>query len=388
MNGEVVKERVTAVILSPRFLLVILVSVILALFVLFVAVFPYPAGWDFRNNLWAPSFLLWQGQSPYNISVLYELGTAIWMPVTIGIFLPVGLLPLQQASNLWWLSSLAALIAIVWLSSGQKRPPKLLFAITLLVAFIFPPSISHFSLGQITIFTCLIFLVITIYEHKFHPIILALLIALALAKPQLAIFVLPGYFYAYIRENGFFRTLRLAFFTVLAIGITSLPLFFLFPQWIPDFLENLRNNPTWAHPSSLFILQATFDEIGKALWWLLLLVGSGVNIWLWVNLPKREAVLWSLALTTLITPYVWSWDFVFLIPLFTSYLYREAPRASYWVLYIGFITCWGAIAYLKLNGLTSDELNWWVPWYVVGFVLISIVLNKTSAKFGADTITS
>lgn len=386
MIRAAVKERVAAVFLSTRFHLAILACFILVLLVFFVTSFPYPAGWDFRNSLWAPAFLLTQGQSPYNISVLYEVGIAVWMPTAIGAFWPIGFLPLQQASNLWWIISLISLIAVVWLSSGRKRPPKLLFAITLFLAFVFPPTISHFSLGQITIFTCLIFMVISIYERKFHPFILAFLIALTLAKPQLTIFILPGYFFAYLRENGFPRTLMLVFYSVLAVGITSLPLFFYYPQWIADFIRNQMVNPAWAHPSSLFILQATFNEIGRALWWLLLLVGSGVNLWLWARLPKREAAIWSLALTTLITPYVWSWDFVLLVPLFTSYLYRKMPRPSTWLLYFGFISCWGVIAYLKLAGLTSDELNWWVPWYLIGIVMISIILASSFAKSRTNPI--
>ncbi len=189
------KEKVTAVFLSPKFLLAIMVGFILVLVVLFITSFPYPPGWDFRNNLWGPSHLLITGQSPYDLTVLYELGSAVWMPVAIGIFWPIGYLPLQQASNLWWILSLISLIIIVWLSSGLGRPPRLLFTITLVMAFIFPPTISHFSLGQVTIFMCLIFMVISIYDRKFHPFILALLIALTLSKPQLTIFILPGYFF-------------------------------------------------------------------------------------------------------------------------------------------------------------------------------------------------
>jgi hypothetical protein len=385
MIGAAVKERAAAVFLSAKFLLAIIILVLLALF---VTSFPYPAGWDFRNNLWAPSYLLINGQSPYNLTGLYDLGSAVWMPVAIGMFWSIGYLPLQQASNLWWLISLVALIGIVWLSSGRKRPPKLLFAITLLMAFIFPPTIAHFSLGQITIFTCLIFMVIAIYERKFHPFILAFLIAFTLAKPQLTIFILPGYFYSFLREHGFSRTLQLIAYLILAIGITSIPLFAFHPQWINDFIGNLMNNPTWAHPSSLFILRTSFNKIGELLWWLLLLVGSGVNLWLWARLPKKEAAVWSLALTTLITPYVWSWDFVLLIPLFTSYLYKNVPRSATGLLYFGFISCWGMIVYMKLAGLTSDELNWWVPWYVVAIVIISILLTRSLHKSRQITIQS
>jgi hypothetical protein len=376
------RDRAASVFTSTKFLTAFVASFILALSLLFVIKFSYPPGWDFRNNLWAPAFLLIRGQSPYNISILYEMGTAIWMPMAIGVLWPIGFLPLQQASNLWWIVSLVSLIAIVWLSTGCSQPPKLGFVIALFMAFLFPPSISHFSLGQITILICLIFLVITVFEPKLHPFLIAVLIALTLSKPQLTIFVLPGYFFAYLRENGISRTFKLGSYSILAVGITSLPLFFLYPQWISDFVHNQLVNPPWAHPSSLFILQAAFNETGRVLWWLLLLTGSGLNFWLWMRLPKREALAWSLALTTIITPYMWSWDFVLLIPLLISYLFREIPRYSSWILYLGFVACWVVLASMKLTGYTSDELYWWVPWYLIGLILIanSLVWSTTNPR--------
>jgi hypothetical protein len=383
MNVTTGWERATAIFKSTKFLSVILGCLISIIVVLFIYQFPYQPGWDFRNNLWAPSFLLHQGQSPYNISMLYELGSAVWMPTAIGVFWPIGFLPLQQASNLWWTISLISLIAIVWLNTGHKQPPKLAFVITLFMAFLFPPTISHFSLGQITILICLIFVLIAVFEHNLHPFLISVLIALTLSKPQLAIFVLPGYFYAYLREYGFPRTLVLVFYSVIAVGITSLPLFIFYPQWISDFIRNQLINPTWAHPSSLFILEATFNEIGRALWWLLLLIGSGLNLWLWKRFPKREAVAWSLALTTIITPYVWSWDFVLLIPLLISYLFRKMPRYSSWLLYLGFLACWVVLAYMKFAGYTSDEIYWWVPWYLVGLILLITSLIWSSTRFRA-----
>ena len=386
MNSAVVKEKVGTVFLSTKFHLGLLACLILVLLVLFITSFPYPPGWDFRNSLWSPSYLLTQGRSPYNISVLFDQGIAVWMPVAIGVFWPIGFLPLQQASNLWWILSLVSLIAIVWLSSGLARPPKLLFVASLIMAFIFPPTISHFSLGQITIFMCLIFMAISIFEDKFHPFVIALLIALTLSKPQLTIFILPGYFFSYLKEYGFPRALKLFFYLILAIGILSLPLFVSYPLWINDLIRNLISNPAWAHPSSLFILRSNFNIIGEALWWVLLFAGSGVNLWLWARLPKKEAAAWSLAITTLITPYVWSWDFVLLIPLFTSCLYRKIPRTSTWLLYFAFISCWGVIAYMKLIGQTSDELYWWVPWYMIGFILISITFAWSSTKSRLNTI--
>ena len=382
------KEKINAVFLSTKFLLALLGFFCLVLLGLFIIYFPYQPGWDFRNNLWAPSFLLVNGQSPYNLTGLYEMGSAVWMPVAIGMFWPLGFLPLQQASNLWWILTLIGLITIVWLSSGYQRPPKYLFTITLILAFLFPPTISHFSLGQTTILICLLFMVISIYGRKLHPLLLALLIALTLSKPQLTIFIFPGFFYSYLKENGSSRTVNLIFLIFLAIGILSLPLFILYPPWINDFIQSSTGNPAWAHPSSLFILRTNFNRIGEILWYMLLLLVSGINLWLWTRLPKRDAAVWSLALTTLVTPYVWSWDFVLLIPLFVSYLYKIKQKSSTWPIYFAYISCWGIIAYMKLTGQTSDELYWWVPWYLIGFVIISSLLNWPSVKLRLNTLFS
>ncbi len=382
------KDRITAVLLSSKFLLGMLGFFTLVLLGLFIIYFPYPPGWDFRNNLWAPSFLLVNGQNPYNLTVLYEMGSAVWMPVAIGMFWPLGYFPLQQASNLWWIFTLISLITIVWLSSGHQRPPKTLFTITLVLAFLFPPTISHFSLGQITILICLLFLVITIYGRKLHPLLIALLIVFTLSKPQLTIFILPGYFYSYVKENGSSRAIKLIFFIFLAIGILSLPLFIFYPRWINDFIQNLMGNPDWVHPSSLFILRTNFNRFGEILWWLLLLLVSGINLWLWTRLPKRDAAAWSLALTTLVTPYIWSWDFVLIIPLLVSYLFKIRRKSSIWLIYFAYISCWGIIAYMKLTGHMSDELYWWVPWYLIGFVIISSTLNWPSIKLRLNTLFS
>ncbi len=388
MSSTTVKESTAALSLSTKFLLAIFACFILATSVFFIARFPYPPGWDFRNNLWAPSFLLVNNQSPYNLTGLYEIGSAVWMPVAIGMFWPLGYLPLQQASNLWWIISLIGVILIVWLSSGYQRPPKNLFILTLILAFLFPPTISHFSLGQITIIICLLFLTVASFGRRMHPLILALLIAMTLAKPQLAIFIVPGYLLSYLKENGTSRTVQLIILVLFVIGILSLPLFIFYPQWVDDFIQSLTSNPNWAHPSSLFVLRANFDRVGEVAWYILLLLLSGVNIWLWSILPRREAAVWSLALTTLVTPYIWSWDFVLLIPLFTYYLYRIREIPATWLIYFAYFSCWGFIVYLKLTGQTSDELYWWVPWYLIGYIIISSLFNRSSVKFRLYTLFS
>jgi len=77
-----------------------------------------------------------------------------------------------------------------------------------------------------------------------------------------------------------------------------------------------------------------------------------------------------------------------LIPLFVSYLYKIKEKSSTWLIYFAYISCWGIIVYMKLTGQTSDELNWWVPWYLIGFIIVSSLLNWPSLKFRLNTLFS
>ena len=57
-------------------------------------------------------------------------------------------------------------------------------------------------------------------------------------------------------HNFYLNTIiETGFFSLIAFGITTLPLFLFYPNWIPDFINNHMLNPAWAHPSSLIILR-------------------------------------------------------------------------------------------------------------------------------------
>lgn len=368
---------------SKKGTLPLLISLILVLVVFFIGNFSYTPGWDFRNNLWAPAHLLLNGQNPYNIGELFDASNAIWLPMAIVTFLPVGFLPLQQASNLWWMINLVGLIALVWISSGTNRPPKMLLTVSLFIALLFPPTISHFDLGQITILVCLAFTLLSIYGKNLHPFWAALLVAFSLSKPQLTVLVLPGYFYAYLKTHGGSQTFRLIVNLVLAVGILTLPFFILSPQWFDGYLQNFNSNPNWAHPSSLHLLRSNLNQTGVVLWALLFLVGSGINLSIWHRLPKKEAMLWSLALTPLFTLYIWSWDFVFLLPLLIHSLFKNSARLATGVLYFATISTWVLMITMKMTGLMADNHFWWVPWYMIAFVLISRRIDARRVSYSS-----
>lgn len=175
---------------------------ILAIFALFVIDSNNTYGWDFRNNLWGPAYLLSQKISPYRVDTLFELGNAVWMPTVITPFFPLGLLPLQLASNLWLSVNILCLVAIIWLSSDISRFDLRFGAIITGLCILFPPTITHFRLGQITLLITLIFLIVVLKEDKFPRLLSSLLIVIGLAKPQLAILVLPGFLFYKATKEG------------------------------------------------------------------------------------------------------------------------------------------------------------------------------------------
>lgn len=341
----------------------------------FIKFFSYPPGWDFRNNLWAPAYLLVHRQSPYDIHRMFDSSNAVWMPTAIGAFFPLGYLSLQHASNLWWLLNLTAMLSIIWLSAGQPRRRPLPLAAVMLLAFVFPPVIAHFVLGQISILTCLVFLVISTRTRKLPPFALAFLLALSLAKPQLAVFVLPGYLYSSFKDRRFKQGLRLLLYVVLAAALLTLPLFAADPRWYLDLARNLVGYQQWAHPSLLFWLSLKLGRSGLFIWAALFLAAFALNFRFWRRLPPSEAVLRSLALTPLLTPYVWSWDFVLLLPLLVHMAFRPGPNRARWILGFGFVSCSAVIMASKLSAELSDAYFWWVPWYLIGFALLSARLH-------------
>jgi hypothetical protein len=356
------------------------VLVILAILGLgwFVVFGPNVGGWDFRNNLWAPSYLLLHGQSPYKSEVLFGAGNAVWMPMIIGALFPLGLLPLQQASNLWFVANALGVVVLAWISSGFRRPPILVFVIALVAAFLFPPMVSHLRLGQLSIGITLLFLVVTIWSDRMPLLLSASLLAIALSKPQLAILVLPGLLLASYRSKGWRGTILLVDLLLACILVMSIPLFVACPGWFTDFVAALQQNPAWEHPSSLAVLTSLTQRFGLVLWIVIALLVFASNIWLWVKLPGRVAVLWSLALTPLVIPYVWTWDFVMVLPLFISSLFQVKTSRAFLMLLAGYLVCWALIAKVAFSGDVSNQYYWWVPWLLVGAVSCAVAIDQTT----------
>ena len=84
-------------------------------------------GGDLYNNLWGPARLLVHGQSPYDTGALLQPPgvswlPAVWLPMATGLLFPLGWLTVYQASQLWLIGSVSALIINAWMAPLIASP--------------------------------------------------------------------------------------------------------------------------------------------------------------------------------------------------------------------------------------------------------------------------
>jgi hypothetical protein len=361
---------------KPKDLLVILVASFASVLLIwwFISRFSI-SSWDFRNNLWAPAHLLLNGRSPYDISVLFDGSGAVWMPPVIGAFFPLGWLSLSAASKLWFALNVASLIGIVVLSARPDRPKPLLLGVLLILHFTFPPVLAHLRLGQISLLAVFVVVACVNYIHRLPIPVLSTALAITLAKPQLIVLVLPGLLFW--RNNVKRRRMSLAVGVLLAAAALTLPLFIGYSDWVADFRAAQDANPNWAQPSSLFTLRTAWGAAGIAVWAIMASGAFFLNLRLWSRFEPSIAAMWSLALTPLVVPYIWSWDFVVILPLISHALFRAGSRSSRTILISGYIFCSAWIIQTLLNGETpSNHIYWWIPWFLLGLVVVSRFVER------------
>ncbi len=365
---------------------------LLLLVLLTLAAFlPYrqTGGWDARINLWGPAHLLLHRQSPYRTDLLVAVDplfgqvNAVWLPPLIGLFLPVGWMDSDRLVNLWLalnLLLLPTLIGLTW----EKAPPSLpRGGLIALVLLLFPPLLTNLVIGQSSLVALGLFLVATrlLAGRRFSWAGLALVPTLS--KPQLAVLVLPGLALAAFRQGK--KALR-SFLLALLVGTaaTTLPFWLLYPAWLPDLWRAIRENPDWFQPTLYTNLHLLLGPAGWALAGLLGLGLFALNLRLWWRYSPEEVLPWSLALTTVASPYIWTWDMVLLLPLMLRCLYRQAGVAARAVWAGGMALCFGLAVWIRFNVLTLEDerhhLYAWIPWLIALLVLLSQAVEARGGR--------
>lgn len=375
MNNNTIKIQWKQVIT-----LLILFLIILTILMWFLSTRIFPVSWDFRNNLWGPSYLLLQQRSPYNIHVIFDGSNAIWLPVIIGLFFPIGFLPSQWASNLWLILNLLSMFLMVILLARSFQKSGVWIPLIIFSLALFPSSMTHLVLGQVSFIICLVLVLLSKIHNQHKPALIGLLLAISYTKPQLIILFLPAYFFIYFHEHGIKKLLKVILYNILWVLLLCLPLFFLYPNWIPDFFYNISINNTWFYPTLYSYLLSNFGSFGIAIMLagIYLFLGICIAIYCSIKLDSFEALLWSLAITPIFSPVIWSWDFVLIYPLIVFMVFDKKPLLSSWVIYGSYFICTIGFIVMKVNGLVDDQMTFWVPPLLVTALVISRILKNNS----------
>lgn len=320
---------------------------------------------DFYNELWGPASLLVRGHSPYDTASLNPVLPAAWLPMAIGFFFPLGWLPEETALRVWYVFNILEVALLVYLAQGNKLALQDTVALAL-ACFFFPLTLNHINLGQFSITAALCWVIAVYFLERDRRWAAAFLIALALTKPHLGFPALLGLAYCDYRHSGLRAVFSFWVKILIACLLMCLPLFAAYPNWIPDALKSMGNNPPWSYPS-LYILFERFlgSWWGHLLWGFTTLTVLGVNFWLWKKLPAREAVYWSLGLAPLVTPYIGSWDFVVLLPLLILTYVNTDWRGKVFV-WIAYGAAWYGMARVQTLEVSHNHYFWWVPLWFLG----------------------
>jgi hypothetical protein len=338
---------------------------------------------DFYNELWAPAYLLVHGQSPYDTASLNPVLPAVWFPMAIGFFFPLGWLSENAALQAWFIFNILEICVIVFLAQGNEQTLYNTAALALL-CFFSPFVLNHFNLGQFSI-TVLLCLMLSAYlPGKYRDWPSAFFLALALSKPQLGIMAVFGLAVFQFYKNGFKGMFRFGMQTLFMALLMSLPLFIAYPAWIPDWLKSMGENYTWLHPSLFSVLRQSLGLWGSIMWAGITFIALGVSHFLWRKFSPPAAMLWTLALTTLVTPYVWSWDFVLLLPIW-MHTFVKANWKSKMFLLISYALAWYGMALVQMQEGSQNQSFWWVPLWFIGTLAVSTFLSQSVAKVHKGT---
>jgi hypothetical protein len=265
---------------------------------------------------------------------------------------------------------------LIWLLNERRWPAPWWLGTSLLALFLFPPLWVHVLIGQFSMMFVLLMTLCVFFPsaRRWMP----LLLAIGLTKPQLSILVYPGLFIYTWRHEGWKAAVKLALLTAACMAALTSVLFLFYPGWVADFLSiTLINLQTrWDLPTLFVQLPVLLGPAGRLVWLVVFMISFGSSAWLWFNRDAKEALVFSLALTPMVTTYASSWDFLLMLPAFYWLLFRLKAGAARGVLLAGMACAIVLQIAPRLSGNIPDARQWWVPPVIWAVYLLSLFVEN------------
>lgn len=344
-------------------------------------IMPHNPVTDFEVNLWFPANRLLQGTSPYQDLVPTWHGLkAVWFPSTVGAFVWLGVLPLPTAQTIWLFLTTVCLLCSVLFIVPLKRTPLWQILLVGLGVSLFPATIVHYTLAQVTIIVIFALLLCQRLIEEERYVLAAILLAAVSAKPQLLVLPIMGFALYIMQTAGWQGLARMAIVGITASVIFTLPLWLADRNWITGLFENLSNNPAWLQPTLLDVLQEMLGGAALLLYLPFVVLLFVINWRIWSRYAPSVAILWSMALNVVQSPYMWSWDFVMVLPLLIHTFVNERDKMGY-SLYIGaYLIIWLGTIFIRAQD-SNEFFAWWVPYVALGAILLSDYRKRNQSSY-------
>lgn len=354
-------------------------------------------------KLWLAGHLAGIGSNPYSSQDWFNGHTAFgatWIPERIFLYplplayllVPLGWLALSQAYSVWaFLTLLATTASLFLLIDLWEENRWKIFALPMMVAlFFFAPTLEAPGKGTPGGLLLLVMVLALYLFNRQQWIAGGMLSALLLVKPTFGApaLILLGLWFLSRREWRGIAGITAGSLLLYALGAI------MNPQWPIQFLgmgqqkfgEYLGLQPTLLNLAGFICKKNPACSLGLGVTASLILVGVTAYLFFRKGRPLNalEAMSLILPVSLMITPYIWSYDFILLIiPL--SWLIHQMIRRteSYWVPIL-FLIFWDVAAglglYLQGGSPQKDLWNIMLPMTVLGLLIWFMHLPPLNKK--------
>jgi len=339
---------------------------------------------DDFSHFWASGRLWLAQQNPYDtanvLSLLEQAGArptdSVYVAITLNppwallLFVPFCIFNYGVARVFWLITCIAILMIssqLLWMYFDGR---KTFIWLAWLSAFIFGPTISVLTKGQITpwiIPAVTIFLLYT--QGKSSPWLTGASLALLIIKPQLAFLLVPAIGIWILRN----RQWKLIAAGLITLGLSTLMLWLITPNIFSQYLATMHTYPTsqWATPTIGSYMRLFWLGIDK--FWIQYVPACLSLIWLVFHYyHRRQNWDWHrempivLLITSICNPYAWTYDQVILLPAVLA--------ATHWlarpVNWVSTLLCVFFLVINMLDLLLHTRLDdFWFIWLAPAYAL-------------------
>ncbi|MCH7586947.1 MAG: DUF2029 domain-containing protein [Chloroflexi bacterium] len=364
-----------------------------------------PGGNDFLARWMGAKAWVQDGISPYDPSVSLEtqeviygrparpesgedIGHFVYPLPSMIFFAPFGLLPFQPARAIWMtiLEVGLILLSILGFRIAKWNPGRGLLILILLFSLTWYHGIRAVILGQFAIIEAILMVGALIAIQRKNDLFGGLLLALSMAKPQMAFLLIPFVIFWAISRKRWGLVASIIGFNILLFGGFML----LMPDWPLQWITQVIEYPAYS-PAKPFvaIIADFFPGISSGLNLGLSILFIGYMLWEWVLAMAKDDrwFQWTAAITIVITSAVVlrtaTTNYLAMVPammiIFSIWAQRWKLRGEIGVaaaLILLFFGLW--ILFIRtVNGNLEDPVMylplptmmllglWWVRWWFI-----------------------